>query len=213
MVIIIILLYSIRLLLINEKCAHVNVTPEDNKMIVFNNGTPNGSNVLIIKGGHSILSSTLGERLKWKKAQKKETKNIISETINNNLPPLRLPCTFIVWCPCQVDSRTTSRHHWYRMINWILNENTNVNVNFNHIQDTKLITIEKELIPVRMGHGLLFTKWNGVFIVSIELVLNLAPVFFLEVPWGTYMRRVYTKMNIFNILLRNKVYLSSAYNI
>lgn len=93
---IIIILYSIKLLLSNEKCAHVNVTPEDNKMIVFNKGIPKGSNVLIIKGGHSILSSILGERLRWKKVQKKETKNIISETMNNNLPLLRLPCTFIV---------------------------------------------------------------------------------------------------------------------
>lgn len=163
-VIIIILLYSTRSLLSNEKWAHVNVTPEDNKIMVFNKGIPKGSNVVILTGGHSILSSILGERLKWKKAQKKETKNMISETINNNLPLFKLPWTFMVWCPCHVDSRTTSRHHWYKIITWSLIESINVKVNFNHIQATKLTTMEKELMPVRIGHGLMFTKWKGVFI-------------------------------------------------
>jgi hypothetical protein len=44
-------------------CAHVIVTPEDNKIIVFNNGKPQGSKVSILIGGQIPPISTAGARL------------------------------------------------------------------------------------------------------------------------------------------------------
>jgi len=54
--------------------AHVTVTPEDNKIAVFNRGISNGLKGFTPKGGHNIPISTTGAKLLWKKAQKNETK-------------------------------------------------------------------------------------------------------------------------------------------
>jgi len=46
-------------------------------------------------GGHTQPIATEGDKLAWKKAQKKAKKNITSETINNPIPnrkPLRTAC-------------------------------------------------------------------------------------------------------------------------
>ena len=58
-------------------------------MAVFNNGTSKGFKIQIPTGGHILPSSREGERAEWKKAQKKEKKNIISETINRITPNRR----------------------------------------------------------------------------------------------------------------------------
>jgi len=78
--------------------------------MVFNNGTPQGLNVWIPIGGQADPSSTLGDNLAWKKAQKNERKKKTSEVINKSIPQ-RNPVTTIFVCnPCNVPSREISRH-------------------------------------------------------------------------------------------------------
>jgi len=57
-------------------------------------------------------NSAVGDSLLWKNAQKKETKNITSETINKIIPRRNPLVTKRVWNPKNVPSRTISRHHW-----------------------------------------------------------------------------------------------------
>jgi len=53
---------------------------------VFNKGTSQGLKGIIDVGGQMAPISTAGERLLWKKAQKKAKKNITSEAINKIIP-------------------------------------------------------------------------------------------------------------------------------
>jgi len=64
----------------------VTVAPEQSNNNVFNNGTSIGLNVSIPLGGQMEPISITGARAAAKKAQKKAKKNIISDTINNNIP-------------------------------------------------------------------------------------------------------------------------------
>ena len=91
---------------------HVTLTPEEIKIIVFNKGTPHGLNTWIPAGGQQDPSSTFGDSLAWKKAQKKERKKKTSEVINNTIPQWSPNTTILVWRPWKVPSRETSRHHW-----------------------------------------------------------------------------------------------------
>lgn len=88
------------------------VIPEDNKIIVFNKGIWKGLNVIIPFGGHIAPISIEGDNLLWKKAQKNDTKNIISEIINKIIPYFNPLITILVCNPWKVLSRVTSRHHW-----------------------------------------------------------------------------------------------------
>lgn len=90
----------------------VTVTPEASKTTVFKRGSWNGFKAETPTGGHVHPSSAVGDNLLWKKAQKKETKNITSETINKIIPSFNPVVTALVWKPKTVPSRTTSRHHW-----------------------------------------------------------------------------------------------------
>lgn len=91
---------------------HVTVSPEVNKIVVLSRGTPNALNVSIPVGGQTSPTSTVGESLMWKYAQKKEKKNITSEVMNKIIPHRILFWTEYEWCPWRVASRLTSRHHW-----------------------------------------------------------------------------------------------------
>jgi len=91
---------------------HVTVIPEDNKIIVLSNGISNGLKVLTPNGGQIRPISIVGDKLLWKKAQKKDIKNKTSEVINRIIPIFILFITIIVWSPWNVLSRVTSRHHW-----------------------------------------------------------------------------------------------------
>lgn len=53
---------------------HVTVKPDKSKINVFNKGIFKGFKTLIPNGGQTEPSSTLGDKLAWKKAQKKEKK-------------------------------------------------------------------------------------------------------------------------------------------
>lgn len=94
----------------------VIVIPDEIKIIVFKRGMSRGLKGLIPKGGQDWPISILGEREEWKKAQKKEKKNKISEIINKIIP-IRMPLyTIEVWRPWKVASRVISRHHWKAQI-------------------------------------------------------------------------------------------------
>jgi hypothetical protein len=64
----------------------VTVIPEASNTVVFKRGTWKGLMAWIPIGGHKSPSSILGASLLWKKAQKKEKKNKISEVINRIIP-------------------------------------------------------------------------------------------------------------------------------
>jgi len=49
-------------------CAQVTVTPEANKIAVFNKGIWNVLNEIIPIGGHDAPNSIAGDKLLWKKA-------------------------------------------------------------------------------------------------------------------------------------------------
>jgi hypothetical protein len=53
---------------------------------VLSNGTSIGLNVSIFLGGHIVPISITGANATAKNAQKNAKKNIISDTINNNIP-------------------------------------------------------------------------------------------------------------------------------
>jgi len=88
------------------------VAPEARRIEVFKSGTWKGLKGVIAVGGHEEPSSIVGLRLEWKKAQKKEKKNKISEVINKIIPHFNPNVTIKVWCPWKDASRWTSRHHW-----------------------------------------------------------------------------------------------------
>jgi hypothetical protein len=62
------------------------VTPEASKTPVFSRGMAKGLIGSIPVGGHEHPISGVGARLLWKKAQKKENKNITSDRINKIIP-------------------------------------------------------------------------------------------------------------------------------
>jgi hypothetical protein len=67
----------------------VTVAPDNNKISVFNKGTPQGSKGTMLTGGHRAPISIAGDKLEWKKAQKNAKKNMISETMNKIIPERR----------------------------------------------------------------------------------------------------------------------------
>lgn len=71
------------------RCAATNATPEVSKTTVLTKGNINASKVSsnrIPSGGHTPPTVIAGERLAWKKLQKKGKNNIASEIRNNNIP-------------------------------------------------------------------------------------------------------------------------------
>ena len=74
-----------------------NSNPEERRIIVFVKGTFQGLNASTPIGGQEQPNSILGERLLWKKAQKKEKKNITSEVMKSIIPH-RSPISTISVC-------------------------------------------------------------------------------------------------------------------
>jgi hypothetical protein len=77
-------------------CAYVTVVPEQSRISVFNRGIAFASKASIPFGGHTLPISIVGARLAAKKAQKKATKNITSETINKITAYLKPSWTILV---------------------------------------------------------------------------------------------------------------------
>jgi len=104
------------------------------------------------------FSSTVDDNLAWKIAQKNDTKNKTSDTINRIIPHRNPFVTIFVCSP----SRVTSRHHLIMVSTVIIVPITN-NLSYwwNHLISPIKVTIAP-IAPVR-GHGHLFTMWNGWF--------------------------------------------------
>lgn len=157
---------SLKFLFKIEWWDQVIVIPEDNKIVVFNKGILNGLKGWINLGGHIDPNSTLGERLLWKKAQKKAVKNKISEIINKIIPHFIFLKTIIVWLPWKVASRQMSRHHWYIVKKeMIIATKVKVNCDKCIVLIIPIIKLKVANDPVK-GHGLLFTKWKGCNVIS-----------------------------------------------
>ena len=104
-----------------ELCAIVIVTPEVSNNNVLSKGKPQISIGWIPFGGQIIPNEIDGDKLKWKKPQKKAKKNIISEMINKAIPYLNPVLTTFVWCPCP-DSLITVINQLNKIIKKIQNE-------------------------------------------------------------------------------------------
>lgn len=63
--------------------------PEESKIRVFNKGTWVALKGMMPIGGQRSPTSRVGDRLLWKKAQKKEKKKRTSEAINRIIPHRR----------------------------------------------------------------------------------------------------------------------------
>ena len=139
--------------------AHVTVAPEDNKIVVFNNGIWNGLKGWIPRGGQYIPTSIVGDSLLWKNAQKKEKKNKTSDRINKIIPHRRPVTTTEVCNPWYVPSRVTSRHHWIivRIVAKNLKSNKFILYWWNHL--TKPVVSIIALIDPVKGQGLMSTRW------------------------------------------------------
>lgn len=113
-------------------------------------------------GGQDCPSSTVGEILLWKKAQKNDTKKKISEAMNRIIPVFSPFITRSEWFPCVVPSRWISRHHMNPTKITMAKEKT----------DTKLFTLFTIIKPERTKHnapfeakrgqGLTSTRWKGL---------------------------------------------------
>lgn len=79
--------------------AHVTDTPEDRSRIVFRRGILMGLKGVIEAGGQAWPSSTVGEILLWKNAQKNDTKKNTSEAMNSTIPVFSPFMTTSVWWP------------------------------------------------------------------------------------------------------------------
>jgi len=102
--------------------AQVTLTPEDNKITVFNSGTWKAFKGSTPQGGHILPNSTTGLNLEWKNAQKKDMKKKTSLTINKIIPNIK-PLTTTPECPpWNVLSRMTSRHQAKTTNNIIIKE-------------------------------------------------------------------------------------------
>lgn len=95
----------------NNLWHQVKITPEYTKMPVLSRGKASHCMVNISAGGQIPPIKIDGQRVKWKKAQKKEKKNIISEAINSFIPNKILSWTLKVWLPSKVASVTISESH------------------------------------------------------------------------------------------------------
>jgi len=149
----------------------VTLTPEDNKIIVFNKGTFIGLKELIKWGGQICPISILGLNLLWKYPQKKETKKNTSEVINKIIPNFN-PSITTEWChPCNKDSRITSRHQVKAMNIKENNEQKKNNLDFSCIIIIKELVKEKIPTEHHKGQGLIsimWYLWNLLFINEFQ---------------------------------------------
>jgi len=141
--------------------AHVTVTPDARRTAVFRSGTLNGFSGWIPVGGQAHPSSGVGAKLLWKNAQKNAKKNSTSEVMNRIIPQRSPFVTYDVWCPINVFSRITSRHHW--IIDRIIRVAARIRGNRKLIWNQAVRPIAKVKAPIDAvsGHGLISTRWNG----------------------------------------------------
>ncbi len=139
---------------------YVTVTPEAKRTIVLRRGNWNGFKAFTPIGGQEHPNSGEGERLLWKKAQKKDKKNITSEIINKIIPIRRPVATCKVWKPKTVPSRATSRHHWKEHRNSTLRDKISKVKDFKWKKKTNPKVRHNAPSDLIIGQGLNSTKWN-----------------------------------------------------
>lgn len=148
---------------INEWCAYVTVTPDDNKIIVFNKGNSKGFIDCIPIGGQFAPNSIVGDKALWKNAQKIAKKNKASDTIKSATPIFKPLCTAKVWLPRYVPSDITSLNH--KLIEYItLIKDNNTIASFWNIRwnvNAALKVVFNNATLVFKGQGLGDTKWKG----------------------------------------------------
>ena len=148
---------------IKEWWQYVTVTPEDNKITVFNKGNSKGLIDSIPKGGHLAPNSTVGDNALWKKDQKIAKKNNASEIINKATPIFIPLCTARVWFPRYVASFVTSLNH--KLIEYITDINAIYNTNKALVKlwnvNTALKVRANKDVLVYNGQGLGDTRWKG----------------------------------------------------
>lgn len=152
--------------LIRLWCAQVTLTPDANKITVFNSGTPNGLNTFTPCGGQTLPISQEGDKLLWKKAQKKDKKKKTSEQINKIIPHRKPSSTSNEWTPNLHPSLTTSFHHWALILS-----NNKTLKNIRSQTDwwkafTRLIVNKKAATELNKGQGDSFTIWKGCRILE-----------------------------------------------
>lgn len=154
----------------NEWCLHVIEIPDESKIIVFSKGTFIGLNASILWGGQFWPISMHGLILAWKYAQKKDTKNKISEVINRIIPILSPSTILLKWDPCLRASRTTSFHQKKAVAIRIVKAGIEILIDFKE----NLLTINEVDSQidndVRIGHGLRVIIWKLWNLFNIYLM-------------------------------------------
>jgi len=141
--------------------AQVTLIPEESKIIVFRRGTPQGLNTIIPWGGQLDPISTLGAKLEWKNAQKKDTKKNTSEVIKRIIPIRRPSSTILVWNPWKVLSREISRHQ-VKAVSVSIDKLINMGmVLFLCIHFEIPLVKPKAKFDLNRGHGDSSTRWKG----------------------------------------------------
>lgn len=77
----------------------MTVTPDLKRIKVFRSGISIGLKGRMAVGGQDKPKVIVGASLMWKKAQKNEKKNIISEVMNKAIPIFKPRVTRLVWWP------------------------------------------------------------------------------------------------------------------
>lgn len=130
----------------------------------------------MFRGGQFFPISIVGDKLLWKKAQKKLRKKKTSDTINKIIPHRKPIETEFVCKPWNVPSREISRHHWY-IVNIVIilpKIKRSVEYWWNHLVKPA-VRVKAPMAPVR-GQGLKSTRWKGWFecdvVIFIKFLLN-----------------------------------------
>jgi len=151
----------------------VTVAPDKSSINVLTKGTSHGDKTSIPFGGYIPPISWAGDKLEWKKAQKKAKKNIISDAINRSIPHLIPICTEAVCCPSKVASLIISLHQTniiYKTVICPVKKQIKP-PEYWWTYNAKPIAIEKTPIEHIKAHGDGSTKWNGCFWLSIKDLL------------------------------------------
>lgn len=151
---------ALTLLFNNSEWWHqVTDTPEEIKSSVFNNGILIGLKGIILWGGHNCPNSVAGDTLLWKKAQKKEEKKKISETINRIIPAWIPTVTCKLWLPCANLSEKISCHQQNAISKIEKKEANSKWLAFKFTQINIESIRKKALKEASRGQGLFSTKW------------------------------------------------------
>jgi len=154
-------------------------------MIVFKRGTWAALKGTTPIGGQSMPISVEGANLLWKKAQKNEKKNKISEVMNRIIPQRKPEITKVECKPWKVLSRVMSRHHWkvVKIIEIIPKDIRLGSFKENHLVTP--VTRTRAAKAAEIGQGLWSTIWNEwLFLIIIAKFYKLMVYDFSRIKCG-----------------------------